>query len=188
MRQPYLFLSSTWPNVPLKIGHPRKVIITLLSIISYTVQICMARRTFSMAKLSLSSCRQRPCSKNPVRMQNGWCISSPLLCNITPKCSSLKHQWTFIISHSFCRSGIWDQFSKVVLAKRLSYGCSQDGGQGYRHLKAWSELEDLHLRCSFIWLLARHLLCSSQGGPFEKATLERAIQKSKAEATISSRT
>ena len=32
---------------------------------------------------------------------------------------------TFIGSHSFCQSGIWEELSRMVLAPGLSGGCGQ---------------------------------------------------------------
>lgn len=51
-----------------------------------------------------------------------------------------------LLSHCFCGPGIWEPFSWVVQAQGLSWGCSQDVGQYYHHLKALLGLENLRLR------------------------------------------
>ena len=71
-------------------------------------------------------------------------ISFLLLHNKLPppkKLSSLKQKEAFIISNSFCGSGIQGQLSWVVLAWELSWACSQDVSRGCSHLKAWLGLE-----------------------------------------------
>lgn len=51
---------------------------------------------------------------------------------ITPKCSGLKQQWTFIISYSFCGLGIQSSGMAELcgLAQGVSWGCSEDVSQG----------------------------------------------------------
>lgn len=64
----------------------------------------------------------------------------------SPKLSSLKQQ---LPSHRFWESGIWEQFSWVILAQGVWWSPSQTIGCGCSHLKG---LED-QLPISLTWLL-----------------------------------
>lgn len=53
---------------------------------------------------------------------------------------------TYYSLEGFCRSGILEWFSWVILGWGLLWSESQDVGWGYRHLKAWVRPEDMLLR------------------------------------------
>lgn len=90
--------------------------------------------------------------------------------HMSPQTHSLTWSNKHLLSHSLCDSGIWAEFSPVLLAQGLSWGCGRGVSQGYTQLnEGLPGLEDV-LLSFFSQLLAGSLSSwpfrvSSQGSP-----------------------